>query len=120
MASSEQARPAGTFWALALDAPLPPACAPRVAARFERVGPEETSALTQAMGKRSLSPVQRRFAAGKYCYVARVAEEIATYGWVTFDEEIIGELRLRLSMGPGEAYIWDCATLPAYRSQRLY
>lgn len=120
MASPEQTQPAGTFWALALDGPTPPACAPRVEARFERVGPEEAPALTQAMGKRSLVPVQRRFAAGKHCYVVRVAEEIAAYGWVTFDEEVIGELRLRLRMGPGEAYIWDCATLPAYRGQRLY
>jgi GNAT superfamily N-acetyltransferase len=120
MALPEQAQPAGTFWALALDGPLPPACVPRVEARFERVGPEEAPALTQAMGKRSLVPVQRRFAAGKQCYVARVSGEIATYGWVTFDEETIGELRLRLRLGPGEAYIWDCATLPAYRGQRLY
>lgn len=120
MASSEQAQPAGTFWALALDGPAPPACAPRVEARFERAGPEDAPALTQAMGKRSLMPVQRRFAAGKHCYVARVAGEIAAYGWVTFEEEVIGELRLRLRMGPGEAYIWDCATLPAYRGQRLY
>jgi ribosomal protein S18 acetylase RimI-like enzyme len=72
------------------------------------------------MGKRSLAPVQRRFAAGKQCYVARVAGEIAAYGWVTFDEETIGELRLCLRMGPGEAYIWDCATLPVYRGQWLY
>jgi ribosomal protein S18 acetylase RimI-like enzyme len=120
MALPEQAQPAGTFWALALDGSALPACVPRVEARFERVGPEEAPALTQAMGKRSLVPVQRRFAAGKHCYVARVAGEVATYGWVTFDEETIGELRLRLRLGPGEAYIWDCATLPAYRGQRLY
>lgn len=120
MALPEQVQPAGTFWALVLDGPPPPVCVPRLEARFEQVGPEEAPALTQAMGKRSLVPVQRRFAAGKRCYVARVAGEIAAYGWVTFDEEIIGELRLRLRMGPGEAYIWDCATLPAYRGQRLY
>ena len=120
MALPEQSQPAGTFWAMALDGPLPPACVPGVEAIFERVGLEEVPALTQAMGKRSLMPVQRRFAAGKQCYVARVAGEIVTYGWVTFDEETIGELRLRMRLGQGEAYIWDCATLPPSRGQRLY
>jgi len=39
---------------------------------------------------------------------------------VTFDEEVIGELGLRIRLAPGEAYIWDCATLPGYRGLRLY
>ncbi|HEY4721317.1 MAG TPA: GNAT family N-acetyltransferase, partial [Anaerolineae bacterium] len=42
------------------------------------------------------------------------------YGWVSFNEEEIGELRLRIHLLPGEAYIWDCATAPAYRRLRLY
>jgi hypothetical protein len=42
------------------------------------------------------------------------------YGWISFDEEGIGELGLIIRLGEGEAYIWDCATLLAYRGQRLY
>ena len=35
-------------------------------------------------------------------------------------EEEIGELNLRIKLLPGEAYIWDCATLPAFREKLLY
>jgi ribosomal protein S18 acetylase RimI-like enzyme len=45
---------------------------------------------------------------------------LATYGWVSFKEEWISELGLHIQLTPGEAYIWDCATLPAYRGQGLY
>jgi hypothetical protein len=49
-----------------------------------------------------------------------VADKLAAYGWVSFNEEHIGELNLRLTLLPGEAYIWDCATLPVYRQNYLY
>jgi hypothetical protein len=49
-----------------------------------------------------------------------VEGQLAAYGWVSPDEELIGELNLLIKLTRGEAYIWDCATLPAYRNQRLY
>ena len=64
--------------------------------------------------------VLQRFATGRHCYAARVDGKLAAYGWVTFDEEAIGELGLRFRLKAGEAYIWDCATLPPYRRQHLY
>ena len=39
---------------------------------------------------------------------------------MSFNEEYVGELNLRLTLLPGEAYIWDCATLPAFRRNYLY
>jgi hypothetical protein len=39
---------------------------------------------------------------------------------VSFEEEHIGELNLRIRLLPGEAYIWDCVTIPAFRRNRLY
>ena len=61
-----------------------------------------------------------RFETGRHCYTAWVAGVLAAYGWVSFEEEFIGELGLRLKLLPGEAYIWDCVTLPAYRQNHLY
>ena len=110
----------GTFWMLELDRPLPPAIVPRVPAAFMRTGPEVAGELAQAMGLDDPGIVLQRFAAGRHCYAARVDRKLAAYGWVTFDEEAIGELGLRFHLKAGEAYIWDCATLPAYRRQRLY
>jgi GNAT superfamily N-acetyltransferase len=110
----------GTLWLLdlielSLNGPIP-----RVDVHFQRVGSESTPSLTEAMGPGSYEEVYRRFDTGKYCYTGRVDGVVATYGWVTFDQELIGELRMHIRLLPGEAYIWDCATLPEYRGLRLY
>lgn len=108
----------GTFWMLELDRPLPPAVQPHVPATFTRIGPEEK--LIQAMGPDDPAIIRQRFAMGRHCYAARVDGRLAAYGWVTFDEEAIGELGQRFRLKTGEAYIWDCVTLPAYTRQHLY
>src|SRR2546421_10506160 len=113
----------GTFWILELDRPLPPAIVPRVPATFMRIGPEVAGELVQAIGLDDPAIILQRFSTGRHCYAARVDrvdEKLAAYGWVTFDEEAIGELGMRFRLKAGEAYIWDCATLAAYHRQRLY
>jgi len=110
----------GTFWMLELDRPLPPAIVPRIPATFMRIGPEVAGELVQAMGLDDPEIILQRFATGRHSYAARVDGKLVAYGWVTFDEEAIGELGLRFRLKAGEAYIWDCATLLAYRRQHLY
>src|SRR6266566_1382930 len=110
----------GTFWMLKLDRPLPAGLEPRIPTNFMRIGPEIAQELAQAMELDGPTVILQRFAAGRHCYAARVAGQLVTYGWVTFDEEDIGELGLSIRLKAGEAYIWDCATLPAYRGLRLY
>jgi GNAT superfamily N-acetyltransferase len=110
----------GILWMFNLDASPLVSVAPRVATTFQQAGPEAASSLAQAMGLDDPTPVLQRFASGRHCYVGRVEDRLATYGWITFDEEGIGELGLNIRLQASEAYIWDCATLPAYRGQRLY
>jgi len=114
------ARPLGTFWMLVLNQPLPVGLIPRVPTVFMRIGPELAQELASAMQLDDLAVVLQRFARGCHCYAGRIEGKLATYGWVTFDEECIGELGLKFRLKAGEAYIWDCATLPAYRGLRLY
>jgi ribosomal protein S18 acetylase RimI-like enzyme len=118
--SETDAQHIGTLWMLRTDRPLPAGPVPRVPATFTRTGPETVQELTRVMELDRPAVILQRFAAGRHCYVARAAGQLATYGWVTFDEELIGELGLSIRLKAGEAYIWDCATLPAYRGQRLY
>lgn len=110
----------GTLWVLDLNEPPLDGPMPRIGVTFQCVGAEAVLSLTQAMELDSPEEVLKRFDAGKRCYIGTVEGMLATYGWVTFDEELIGELRLRIRLAPGEAYIWDCSTLPAYRGLRLY
>jgi GNAT superfamily N-acetyltransferase len=114
----------GILWMLKLDAATlftrPSSLAPDVATTFQRIGPEAALSLSQAMMLQDPAVVQHRFALGRRCYAGLIEGKIAVYGWVTFDEERIGEIGLSIHMQAGEAYIWDCVTLPAYRGQRLY
>ncbi len=110
----------GTLWVRNLDWPLPENIAPRVPAVFRRSSPDELESLVQVMHAENPTIIRQRFASGRRCYVAQVDRELAAFGWVSFDEEEIGEMRLRIHLMPGEAYIWDCGTAAAYRRLRLY
>ena len=118
MASAqEDPRKAGTIWTLGPHDPLadvqlllPP--------HIRRVESADLPALETAMGQSG--EARRRLEGERQAYAAWVDGELAGYGWVSFEEEYIGELRLRLRLRPQEAYLWDCVTLPPYRRQHLY
>jgi len=121
----------GILWMVDLSdliAAVPAVGAPRAPVVFEAAGLEQVGELAEAMGygsstgekERTAEVVRQRFATGRSCYVGRVEGRLATYGWVTFDEEKIGELGLSIRMEPGEAYIWNCGTLADFRGRRLY
>jgi GNAT superfamily N-acetyltransferase len=112
-------RRAGTIWTLNLDEPAP-AVTPLLPAVFQRAGPDLVPALVSAMDGVSSEGLLKRFENGRHCYTAWVNDQIASYGWVSFEDEHIGELNLRIKLLPGEVYIWDCATIPAFRRNHLY
>jgi phospholipase/carboxylesterase len=114
------ARPQSTLWMLDLGQPLPVGPTLRIPVAFTLAGLEVAQELARAMDLGDQAVVVQRFDNGRHCYVGRIEGRLATYGWVTFDEEDIGELSLSIRLKAGEAYIWNCATLPAYRGQRLY
>jgi hypothetical protein len=109
----------GTIWVLDLDKETP-AVIPRIHADFRRVTPDLAPVLASSTGSLTLVEITKRLDNGRQCYAAWVDGQIAAYGWVSFKEEDIGELNLRINLLPGEAYIWDCATLPAFREKLLY
>jgi hypothetical protein len=118
--SDADAQTLGLFWLLKLDQPLPPAVEPGVPATFQPASLEESAELAVAMGLDDAEPVLQRFARGCRCFIARIEGRLVSYGWVSFEREHIGSLGLEVHLLPGEAYIWDCATLALYRGQHLY
>jgi ribosomal protein S18 acetylase RimI-like enzyme len=84
------------------------------------VEPVGSAELAAASGVEDEAEVCRRLESGRRCYGAWVEGRLAAYGWVSFNQEWVGELRLELQLQPGEAYIWDCATLPEFRQRGLY
>jgi len=127
-------RHAGTIWMLDLDQP-PPVVKAQLDASFCRVSTESVPELALAMGNDSSTEILKRFESGRRCYAIQVDDKpfrnigeiqrnergkFVAYGWVSFNEEFIGELNLRIRLLSGEAYIWDCATLPEFRQKHLY
>lgn len=110
----------GVLWAMDLDGDPPAPSRPHATGTFAEAAPEMARALAAAMGLPEPHEVQRRFTAGSRCFVARIGDAIAGYGWVSQGEERIGELERVIRMRPGEAYIWDCATLESFRRRGVY
>ncbi len=119
MATESNLQGAGTIWVVNLDEPVP-AVSPRLTATFHRVGPDLVPAFVSTMDHNASADLLQRFETGRRCYAAWVEDQLASYGWVSFEEEHIGELNLRIQLLPGEVYIWDCATIPAFRQNGLY
>jgi GNAT superfamily N-acetyltransferase len=89
-------------------------------ASFSRACPEDEPALAALMGLSGQEALRPRFEGGRRCYLARVEGALAAYGWVSFEQEAVPEMDLRIRLQPGEAYVWDCATSPALRRRGLY
>ena len=119
ISAKNDSRRVGTIWVFDLDQPIP-VIEPRISATLSRVGIEYLDKLLLAMSANTATEISARIESGRRCYVVAVQDKLAAYGWVSFDEEFIGELSLHLKLLPGEAYIWDCVTLPAFRRNHLY
>ncbi|HUM69353.1 MAG TPA: hypothetical protein PLK31_10955, partial [Chloroflexota bacterium] len=64
--------------------------------------------------------IQRRLQQGHLPYVGLLGGVPVAYGWVATRRAAIGELGLDFRLPPLHRYLWDFATLPAYRGQGIY
>jgi GNAT superfamily N-acetyltransferase len=64
--------------------------------------------------------VSARLERGCRCFAGWLGDELAGYGWLSRGPEWIGEVELQISPGNGEAYIWNCVTLPAHRQRGVF
>jgi ribosomal protein S18 acetylase RimI-like enzyme len=119
VSADDDPRKAGTIWTLGPEDPTTEV-QPLAAASFGRILSEGAAELAAEIGPGADAEIRRRLDSGRRCYAAWVDGALAAYGWVSFDNEFIGELRLEIELQPGEGYIWDCVTLPEYRQKRLY
>lgn len=109
----------GVLYGLDLDGELAE-IRPRVPAEFREVGPECVDALGAAMGGQDAPNIGPRFAGKRRCFAACMGGQIVSYGWVSQSDECIGEQEREIKLQPREAYVWDCATVPAFRNRGLY
>jgi len=110
----------GTLWAAETKGDLRPLYPARVGVVFAEASPSDGLALTGAMNLSDPQPIQQRFQSHRRCFTLRVADHIISYGWVTHGTECVGEFERQFRFHDDEAYIWDCATVPAWRGRGCY
>jgi ribosomal protein S18 acetylase RimI-like enzyme len=100
-----------------LEEPLPCLKA-RLPVTYRIARPDDLSYLRDAVLPSELAYFRNRLAHGRNCVMGFYQDNAASYGWIT--DEVTFEIdNLRLRLGPGDAYLDDIYTLPAYRHQGI-
>lgn len=77
-------------------------------------------ALISHLADLDVAEVERRLREEHRVYLARVGGEPACYGWSARRMAHIGILDIWLWVPPGDRYLWDFVTMPAFRGRGLY
>jgi hypothetical protein len=85
----------------------------------EEVDAKSAAGVVAAMGEEG-DLVALRLARGCRCFAISSGGEVASYGWLSTGAEWIGELGLEIAPAAGEAYVWNCLTLPAQRLRGFF
>jgi GNAT superfamily N-acetyltransferase len=88
-----------------------------------RLVAEEAEFIQEAMavaGDYSPQEAAQRFANNRRGYIGLLDGKIVTYGWVAFNAEPLGPSGYAFDPPSGDVYLYDFATLPAYRGRGYY
>lgn len=85
-----------------------------------KVRPPEDGRVLAALAGLTPDEVARRRAGGHRAYVGFLTGVPIAYGWVATRRASIGELDLEFALPAGSRYLWDFATLPAFRGLGVY
>jgi ribosomal protein S18 acetylase RimI-like enzyme len=106
-----------TVFARSLMKPLPTA-EPRMPVDLRPATQTDLARFDGLVPPSELSHFSRRLANGRFCFLALDGENLAAYCWASTQVEFdIDNLEMRLQ--PGDAYVDDAYTVPAYRRQRI-
>lgn len=82
--------------------------------------PSDDASLLARLAKLDLESVQTRLCDGHVPYIAWLDDKPVAYGWVATQTAHIGELDLHITLPVQSRYLWDFATLPAWRGRGIY
>jgi GNAT superfamily N-acetyltransferase len=85
-----------------------------------RAGATTDTALVARLAALDPAEVADRLAGGHRPYIATLGDAPAAYGWVAGAGATIGELGVSFTLPRGDRYLWDFATLPAWRGRGTY
>ena len=64
--------------------------------------------------------IQKRLNEGNEAWVLRLADKPVSFGWVSRNRVLIGELSKEIEVPKGNAYLWNFRTLEFYRGKGYY
>jgi hypothetical protein len=76
--------------------------------------------LVAELARLDLAEILARVRAGHRPYIARLSGAPVAYGWSAANRASIGELGLEFAIPARNRYLWDFATLPAWRGIGIY
>jgi ribosomal protein S18 acetylase RimI-like enzyme len=85
-----------------------------------RTAPSEDTVLVAALAGLDPREAKRRLGSHHRAYVAYLGPIPVAYGWVALSGACIGELGVQVQLGADDRYLWDFATLPAWRGRGIY
>lgn len=83
-------------------------------------GQTEDAAMLAQLAHLELKEVQRRLHDGHRPYVAWLKDQPVAYGWVATQTAHVGELDITIALSQTDRYLWDFATLSAWRGRGIY
>lgn len=84
------------------------------------ISPTTDTTMLAQLANLPVTEVARRLHEGHQPYVAWANDQPVAYGWVATQMAHIGELEVTLALPDTDRYLWDFATLPAWRGQGIY
>ncbi len=115
-----RAEESGTFWVIEPQKLTPPICQAKIDVSFSELEEADIPQLVTAMNFANDTIIRERLQQKKRCFILKINQQIATYGWVTHGAESVGELERDFQFYENEAYIWHCGTVEQWRGNRLY
>jgi len=100
-----------------LEEPLPSLEA-RLPITYRLAGPDDLPYLKDAVLPSEFAYFRKRLEHGRICILGFYEDKLTAYGWLT-DEVVFGVDNLKLRLAPGDAYVDDIYTFPAYRRQGI-
>jgi GNAT superfamily N-acetyltransferase len=76
--------------------------------------------LVAELARLDLAEILVRVRGGHRPYIARLSGAPVAYGWSAISRASIGELGIEFAIPAGNRYLWDFATLPAWRGMGIY
>lgn len=93
---------------------------PKIKVTIRTAVEDDLDKLKGIVNERKMKLFRERFKKNRICFIALHQENIAYFGWISFDDEYESIFQIRVKVKDKEAYWFDCHTILGYRDNGLH